>query len=79
MSDRRSDFINQGLYNFSMIRQEWRGGSNKKTYARRVVPTASADNIITCLDNNEAFEHPVPLRQLICTLDDMRELDGLYG
>jgi hypothetical protein len=47
--------------------------------ARRVVPTASADNIIDCLDSSEPFDHPVPLRQLICTLDDMRELDNLYG
>lgn len=74
-----SSYVNQGLINFNMIRTEWTTSKSGNVFSRRVVPTASYDNIVRCLDTNEPFENQVPLRQLISALDDIRELDGLYG
>ena len=73
-------FINQGLYNWHLIRKNWTTtASGKAQIARRVIPTAPISTILSCLHSGKSFGCQVPLRMMITILDDERERDGLYG
>ena len=73
-------FINQGLYNWHLIRKNWTAtASGKAQIARRVIPTAPVSTIVSCLHSGKSFDCQVPLRIMITILDDERERDGLYG
>ena len=73
-------FINQGLYNWHLIRKNWTAtASGKAQIARRVIPIAPVSTIVSCLHSGKSFDCQVPLRIMITILDDERERDGLYG
>lgn len=73
-------FINQGLYNWELIRRNWVApASGRPPVARRIIPTVPTSEILTCLEYNRPFESRVPLRLMISILDDVREREGLYG